>query len=93
MFVRELNPYGYAVKAKKAVGYSMDAFIIFYRKMLDYILEVNRSDQTFAEAYTTLVLTKIQTPWPVGFVDSTIASRCWLRCGCLQLRWRRLCIG
>ena len=69
MFVRELNPYGYAVKAKKAVGYSMDAFIIFYRKMLDYILEVNRSDQTFAEAYTTLVLTKIQTPWPVGFVD------------------------
>ena len=37
--------------------------------MLDYILEVNRNGRTFAEAYTSLVLTKIQTPWPVGFVD------------------------
>lgn len=69
MFVRELNPYGYAVKAKKVVGYSTDAFIAFYKTMLDYILEINRSGTTFAEAYTSLVLTKIQTPWPVGFVD------------------------
>jgi len=69
MFVRELNPYGYAAKAKQAVGYSTAEFISFYKKMLDYILQVNRNGRTFSEAYTALVLTKIQTPWPVGFVD------------------------
>lgn len=69
MFIRELNPYGYAVKSKQAVGYSTAEFISFYKEMLDYILQVNRSGRTFSEAYTAIVLTKIQTPWPVGFVD------------------------
>lgn len=69
MFIRELNPYGYAVKSKQAVGYSTAEFISFYKEMLHYILQVNRSGRTFSEAYTAIVLTKIQTPWPVGFVD------------------------
>ena len=69
MFVRELNPYGFAIKAKHLVGYSINDFIVFYKKILSYILKINRNGQTFSESYASLILTKILTPWPVGFVD------------------------
>jgi len=69
LFIRELNPFGYAITARKVVGYSISDFVSFYKEMLSYILQVNRNGQTFAESYTSLVLTKILTPWPVGFVD------------------------
>lgn len=69
LFIRELNPYGYAVKASKDVGYSTGEFLAFYKQMMNYIIQINREGRTFVEAYTTLVLTKILTPWTVGFVD------------------------
>ena len=37
--------------------------------MLAYIIDINRRGTTFPEAFTTMVLTKILTPWPIGFVD------------------------
>jgi len=69
LFIRELNPYGYAVKARKKVGYSIGEFLAFYEEMMNYIIQINREGRTFMEAYTSLVLTKILTPWTVGFVD------------------------
>jgi hypothetical protein len=41
MFVRELNPYGFAVKTNKALGYTSEEFIEFYTQCLDYIIELN----------------------------------------------------
>ena len=69
IFIRSLNPYGYAVKTEKSIGYSMDEFVAFYKKALDYIIEINRKGIVFPEAYATLLLRKMLTPWPVGFVD------------------------
>ena len=69
MFVRDLNPYGYAVKARAAVGYSANEFLTFYKNVLTYIIELNRSGQTFPESFAAMVLRKILTPWPIGFVD------------------------
>lgn len=69
IFIRELNPFGFAVKSVSALGYSTEEFLRFYTDVLDYILEINRSGRTFSEAYASLVLTKILTPWSVGFVD------------------------
>ena len=69
LFVRELNPYGFAAKSAPAIGYGMSEFLRFYRDVLNYIIDINRQGRTFSEAYTTLVLRKILTPWPVGFVD------------------------
>ena len=69
IFVRDLNPYGYAVKARAAVGYSSAEFIAFYKAVLAHIVEINRGGHTFPEAFTTMVLSKILTPWPIGFVD------------------------
>ena len=69
IFIRALNPYGYAVKTEKSIGYSMDEFVAFYKKALAYIIEINRKGIVFPEAYATLLLRKMLTPWPVGFVD------------------------
>jgi His-Xaa-Ser system radical SAM maturase HxsB len=69
MFVRDLNPYGFAVKSRKAVGYSTEDFLRFYKEILAYIIEINRKGQTFSEAMAAMILTKMLTPWPIGFVD------------------------
>lgn len=69
LFVRELNPYGFASKSATALGYTIEAFIEFYRTILDYIIAINRKGRTFSEAFASLTLTKMLTPWPIGFVD------------------------
>lgn len=69
IFIRDLNPYGFAIKTNSVIGYKTSDFIEFYKKALDYIIEINRNSRTFSEALTTMILTKILTPWPLGFVD------------------------
>ena len=69
MFIRDLNPYGFAIKTRAVIGYKTSDFIEFYKKALAYIIEINRDGKTFSEALTTMILTKIMTPWSLGFVD------------------------
>jgi len=69
IFARDLNPYGFAVKARGALGYSSADFLRFYKDLFEYVIEINRQGRTFPEAFATLVLTKMLTPWPIGFVD------------------------
>lgn len=69
IFLRELNPYGYAAKSSKSFGYSTDDFIAFYAEALSYILALNKKGVTIAEGYTCMLLRKILTPFGVGFVD------------------------
>ena len=67
--LRSLSPFGFATKTMKAIGYSSEEFVEFYRKALDYIIELNRRGHSFAEGYATLILTKILTPFPNSYVD------------------------
>ncbi len=69
IFVRSLSPYGFAVKTVKALGYTAEEFFEFYKKALDYIVRVNREGRSFTEAYATMLLQKMLTPYPIGFVD------------------------
>jgi uncharacterized protein len=69
VFVRELNPYGFAVKSAAALGYSSNEFFRFYKRIFDYIVQINKSGRTFSESFASIVLTKALTPWAVGFVD------------------------
>ena len=50
-------------------GYDTDRFLHFYKEGLDYIIALNRRGIDLAEAYATLLLTKILTPFPTRFVD------------------------
>jgi len=69
IFVRELNPFGFAVKTAASVGYTTEEFLDFYKRILDYVIKINKSGRTFSESYASMVLAKILTPWPLGFVD------------------------
>lgn len=69
IFIRSLNPYGFAKKREKEVGYSTDEFIKFYKEALMYIIDLNIKGSFFMEFYTTLLLTRILTPFSTGFVD------------------------
>ena len=68
IFLRALNPYGLA-RENKAWPEYFDAFVDFYKHSLEYILELNMRGEDFVEEFTTLILKKILTPFPIGFVD------------------------
>lgn len=69
VFFRALNPYGFASENESELGYSMERFVESYKKGLDYIIQVNLNGIHFIEFYTLLLLTRIMTPFPTGFVD------------------------
>lgn len=69
IFIRELNPYGYAAKSARAIGYTVDEFVSFYAEALQYLFALDRQGLAIAEGYATMLLRKILTPFGVGFVD------------------------
>ena len=69
IFLRNLSPYGFALKTSKLVGYSIDEFLAFYEEALRYILELNRQGIHLVETYAQIILTRILTPFATGFVD------------------------
>jgi sulfatase maturation enzyme AslB (radical SAM superfamily) len=42
IFLRPLNPYGFAIPELKTLGYSPEEYIDFFRKCLEYVLELNK---------------------------------------------------
>lgn len=69
IFLRAINPYGFAVQHKNDFLYKAEKFVEFYKEALEYILELNKRGRYFVEHYTTLLLTRILTPFSTGFVD------------------------
>jgi His-Xaa-Ser system radical SAM maturase HxsB len=69
IFIRELNPYGFAHKYFHKIGYSTEQFLEFYEKCLDYIIALNHQGIAFRESYASLIMKKLMTPWATGFVD------------------------
>lgn len=68
IFLRSLNPYGLAYKDEDWIVY-FQSFFEFYKKSLDYIIEINKTGIFFEESFTCLLLKKILTPFSIGFVD------------------------
>src|SRR3989339_496265 len=69
VFLRSLNPYGFAKKDKHILSYPMVDFIENYKKALDYIIDLNIKGKFFSEGYASIILTRILTPFSTGFVD------------------------
>lgn len=69
IFLRNLSPYGFAVKTQQRIGYSIDEFLEFYKLTLEYILELNRKGTNLVETYAQIILTRILTPFSTGYVD------------------------
>ncbi len=69
IFLRSLNPYGFAKQKRDEIGYEIEDFITSYKEALDYIIELNIQGTLFVECFASLLLTRILTPFSTGFVD------------------------
>jgi uncharacterized protein len=68
MFIRKLNPFGFAYNSPD-LSYSNELYIQAYHDALEYIVELNKHGVFFSEAYATILLSRIMTPFSTGFVD------------------------
>jgi His-Xaa-Ser system radical SAM maturase HxsB len=69
IFLRALSPYGFAIKTKQVNRYSGREWLAFYERGLRYIIEVNRRGRQFPEFYATLLLKRMLSDRPIGYVD------------------------
>jgi len=69
IFLRPISPYGFAVRTGEALRYETQEFLTFYKTALHHIIELNRSGVNFVEVYAQILLTKMLTPFPTGYVD------------------------
>jgi His-Xaa-Ser system radical SAM maturase HxsB len=85
IFLRAVSPYGFAVKTGQRDRYGVDRWLEFYRTALAYIIEINRAGHQFREEYSSLLLRKILTSFPTGYVD--LQSPAGLGIGCLVFNY------
>jgi len=69
IFLRPISPYGFALKTRKAIGYEVEDFIVFYEAALDHILELNAAGVAMEETYAAILLRHILTPFHSGYLD------------------------
>lgn len=67
--LRPLNPFGFATKTWRAIGYTMEEWLEFYARTLDYIIELNKQGVQIMEGTAATFLKKILTPDDPNFVD------------------------
>lgn len=68
IFVRFLNPFGFA-KGNREISYSASEFIDFYKRMLRHLVDINLKGIFVQEVFSSILLTRILTPFSTGFVD------------------------
>ncbi|KQC08080.1 MAG: hypothetical protein APR62_05465 [Smithella sp. SDB] len=69
IFIRSLHPYGFAASNEGNLGYSAEYFVEKFEEALNFIIQLNLTGTRFVEFYTSLLLTRILTPFSTGFVD------------------------
>ncbi|MCB9664902.1 MAG: His-Xaa-Ser system radical SAM maturase HxsB [Alphaproteobacteria bacterium] len=67
--IRPLNPYGFATKTWRVIGYTMEEYLDFYAEVLDYILELNQQGVQIQEGTAAVFLKKMLTPDDPNYVD------------------------
>ena len=69
IFLRPLSPYGFAIKTKQFGKYDANQWLAFYERGLRHILDLNKRGCHFREFYATLLLKRMLTDRPTGYVD------------------------
>jgi uncharacterized protein len=69
IFLRPLSPYGFAIKTKQFDKYGGHEWLRFYERGLRYILDINKRGRHFPEFYATLLLKRMLSDLPIGYVD------------------------
>jgi His-Xaa-Ser system radical SAM maturase HxsB len=74
IFVRPLNPFGFAQRTWRQIGYGTDEFLRFHREVLDEVLRRNAEGTQLVERLATIFLAKILTGSDPNYLD--IRSPC-----------------
>lgn len=69
LFLRPIDPFGFAEKTARVVEYPRSDFMSFYRRATDYILELNKGGTPILERYAAIFLTKILAGEDPNFLD------------------------
>ena len=69
IFLRPVDPFGFAERTRKVVEYDRAAYIDFYRAATDHILAYNRRGEQVLERYAAIFLTKILGDDDPNFLD------------------------
>jgi His-Xaa-Ser system radical SAM maturase HxsB len=69
LFLRPVDPFGFAEKTKHKVEYPRAEFMDFYRRAVDYIIELNKQGVEILERYAGIFLTKILGGEDPNFLD------------------------
>ena len=69
IFLRKLDPFGFAAKSAKTLGYSMDEYLEFYANAVDYIIELNRQGVQVMERHAAIMLNKILVDEEPNYLD------------------------
>ena len=69
IFLRPLSPYGFAIKTKQFHKYRAQDWLRFWKRGLRYILDINKSGRHFPEFYSSLILRRMLSDEPIGYVD------------------------
>jgi His-Xaa-Ser system radical SAM maturase HxsB len=74
VFLRPLDPFGFASETGPKIDYARRSYLDFYREAVDYMLEKNAGGAEILERYAAIFLTKILTGGDPNFLD--IRSPC-----------------
>lgn len=69
VFLRKLDPFGFAEATRKNLGYSMDEFLEFYRNALAYVIELNKQGVQVMERNAAIMLCKIVGDYDPNYLD------------------------
>ena len=69
IFLRYISPYGFAVRSAKRIGYETEQFLEFYKRGLAHILALNQRGIPMREIYSSILLRRILSSFPTGYVD------------------------
>jgi uncharacterized protein len=69
LFLRPLDPFGFAERTRKRLEYPRHEYLAFYRRAVDYMLELNAQGVEILERYAAIFLTKILRGVDPNFLD------------------------
>ena len=74
IFLRPVDPFGFAGRAKERLEYPREEFLAFYRRVVDHMIELNLEGVEILERYASIFLTKILRGDDPNYLD--IRSPC-----------------
>jgi His-Xaa-Ser system radical SAM maturase HxsB len=80
LFLRPVDPFGFADKTRRKVEYPRAEYLAFYRAAVDYMLELNRRGVEILERYAAIFLTKILRGEDPNFLDIRNPSGAGIGC-------------